>query len=166
MSFNGNLGCGTASTSRRCLTSRTARRSSTVTPAFVAAFSAVARRTVGIAGATLSEQFAATVDSIRAVEVELEQQPRGLPHRPELELRAVARADADVRRPRSLRARRPARVARSLSLSGRNLALWTSYQGFEPEAMFLGGTRGGNVAWEQTTLPQLRTWIFSFNLRL
>jgi hypothetical protein len=54
----------------------------------------------------------------------------------------------------------------SLSLSGRNLALWTPYQGFEPEAMFLGGTRGGNVAWEQTTLPQLRTWIFSFNLTL
>ena len=54
----------------------------------------------------------------------------------------------------------------SLSLSGRNLGLWTPYQGFEPEAMFLGGTRGGNVAWEQTTLPQLRTWIFSINLTL
>lgn len=52
----------------------------------------------------------------------------------------------------------------SLSASGRNLALWTPYQGFEPEAMFLGGTRGGNVAWEQTTLPQLRTWLFTLNL--
>jgi hypothetical protein len=32
--------------------------------------------------------------------------------------------------------------------------------------MFLGGSRGGNTAWEQTTLPQLRTWIFSLNLTL
>jgi hypothetical protein len=52
----------------------------------------------------------------------------------------------------------------SLAVSGRNLAMWTSYQGFEPEAMFLGGSRGGNAAWEQTTLPQLRTWIVSLNL--
>jgi TonB-linked SusC/RagA family outer membrane protein len=52
----------------------------------------------------------------------------------------------------------------SLAVSGRNLGLWTSYQGFEPEAMFLGGTRGGNAAWEQTTLPQLRTWLVSLNL--
>ena len=52
----------------------------------------------------------------------------------------------------------------SLSLSAHNLALLTNYQGFEPEAMFLGGTRGGNVAWEQTTLPQLRTWIVTLNL--
>ena len=52
----------------------------------------------------------------------------------------------------------------SLSVSGRNLGLWTSYQGFEPEAMFLGGSRGGNAAWEQTTLPQLRTWMVSLNL--
>ena len=47
----------------------------------------------------------------------------------------------------------------NIAVSGRNLGLWTSYQGFEPEAMFLGGTRGGNIAFEQTTLPQLRTWI-------
>jgi TonB-linked SusC/RagA family outer membrane protein len=63
---------------------------------------------------------------------------------------------------------RIARMARAnratVSLSGRNLALWTSYQGFEPEAMFLGGTRGGNSAWEQTTLPQLRSWMVTFNL--
>jgi TonB-linked SusC/RagA family outer membrane protein len=52
----------------------------------------------------------------------------------------------------------------TLAVSGRNLGMWTSYQGFEPEAMFLGGTRGGNAAWEQTTLPQLRTWIVSLNL--
>ena len=52
----------------------------------------------------------------------------------------------------------------SISVSGRNLALWTDYQGFEPEAMFLGGSRGGNAAWEQTTMPQLRTWMVSLNL--
>jgi Outer membrane receptor proteins, mostly Fe transport len=54
----------------------------------------------------------------------------------------------------------------TLAVSGRNLGMTTGYQGFEPEAMFLGGTRGGNAAWEQTTLPQLRTWIFSLNLTL
>ena len=52
----------------------------------------------------------------------------------------------------------------TISLSGRNLGLWTGYTGFEPEAMFLGGSRGGNAAWEQTTLPQLRTWLISLNL--
>jgi TonB-linked SusC/RagA family outer membrane protein len=52
----------------------------------------------------------------------------------------------------------------SLSISGRNLKLWTSYQGFEPEAMFLGGTRGGNASWEQTTLPQLTSWMLTLNL--
>jgi outer membrane receptor protein involved in Fe transport len=52
----------------------------------------------------------------------------------------------------------------SLSLSGRNLHTWTKYQGFEPEAMFLGGSRGGNASWEQTTLPQLTSWILTVNL--
>jgi TonB-linked SusC/RagA family outer membrane protein len=52
----------------------------------------------------------------------------------------------------------------NIAVSGRNLGLWTNYQGFEPEAMFLGGTRGGNIAFEQTTLPQLRTWIVTLNL--
>jgi len=52
----------------------------------------------------------------------------------------------------------------SISVAGRNLGLWTSYQGFEPEAMFLGGSRGGNAAWEQTTIPQLRTWMVSLNV--
>jgi TonB-linked SusC/RagA family outer membrane protein len=63
---------------------------------------------------------------------------------------------------------RYARLARAsratVSVSGRNLALWSGYQGFEPEAMFLGGTRGGNSAWEQTTLPQLTSWMLTFNL--
>ena len=52
----------------------------------------------------------------------------------------------------------------SLSLSGRNLKTWTSYPGFEPEAMFLGGSRGGNIAWEQTTLPPLTSWLLTLNL--
>lgn len=65
--------------------------------------------------------------------------------------------------PESL-ARRARANRMTVSLSGRNLALWTSYGGFEPEAMFLGGSRGGNASWEQTTLPQLRSWILTFNL--
>ena len=52
----------------------------------------------------------------------------------------------------------------SVSLSGRNLHTWTNYPGFEPEAMFLGGSRGGNTAFEQTTLPQLTTWMVMVNL--
>jgi len=60
---------------------------------------------------------------------------------------------------------RRANVSRAnISLSGRNLATWTNYRGFEPEAMWLGGTRGGNVAWEQTLTPQLTTWILTLNL--
>ena len=52
-----------------------------------------------------------------------------------------------------------------VSLAGRNLYTWTSYGGLEPEAMFLGGSRGGNHgAWEQTTLPQLSQWVLMFNL--
>lgn len=59
---------------------------------------------------------------------------------------------------------RRARASRAtISISGRNLKTWTAYPGFEPEAMFLGGSRGGNAAWEQTTLPQLTSWIVSFN---
>ena len=52
----------------------------------------------------------------------------------------------------------------AINLSGRNLHTFTGYQGFEPEAMFLGGSRGGNAAWEQTTLPQLTSWILGVNL--
>lgn len=52
----------------------------------------------------------------------------------------------------------------SLSLAGRNLALWTEYGGLEPEAMFLGGSRAGHSAWEQTTLPQLSQWVLTVNL--
>ncbi len=54
----------------------------------------------------------------------------------------------------------------ALTLSGRNLYTWTSYGGLEPEAMFLGGSRGGNHgAWQQTMMPQLRQWITTLNVR-
>lgn len=52
----------------------------------------------------------------------------------------------------------------NLAVSGRNLATWTAFKGFEPEAMWLGGTRGGNVGWEQTLTPQLTTWLITLNL--
>ncbi len=52
-----------------------------------------------------------------------------------------------------------------VSLAGRNLYTWTRYPGLEPEAMFLGGTRGGNFsAWEQADLPQLAQWIVTVNV--
>lgn len=54
----------------------------------------------------------------------------------------------------------------SISVSGRNLHTWTSFKGFEPEAMWLGGSRGGNTAWEQAMLPQLTSWIVTLNLGL
>jgi TonB-linked SusC/RagA family outer membrane protein len=61
---------------------------------------------------------------------------------------------------RALRASRA-----TVSLAGRNLYTWTGYGGLEPEAMFLGGTRGGDFsAWEQTVLPQLTSWIVAVNL--
>ncbi len=56
--------------------------------------------------------------------------------------------------------------AASVSLAGRNLHTWTNYGGLEPEAMFLGGTRGGNHgAWQQTMMPQLRQWVTTLNVR-
>lgn len=52
-----------------------------------------------------------------------------------------------------------------LTLAGRNLHTWTSYPGLEPEAFFLGGTRGGNFGqFEQTTNPQLAQWVLGLNL--
>ena len=53
----------------------------------------------------------------------------------------------------------------TVSLAGRNLYTWTRYPGLEPEAMFLGGSRGGNFsAWEQADLPQLAQWIVTVNV--
>ena len=53
----------------------------------------------------------------------------------------------------------------TVSLAGRNLHTWTGYTGLDPEAMFLGGSRGGNFSqWEQADLPQLTQWIVTVNL--
>jgi len=53
----------------------------------------------------------------------------------------------------------------TISLAGRNLHTWTGYTGLDPEAMFLGGSRGGNFSqWEQADLPQLTQWIVTVNL--
>ena len=52
-----------------------------------------------------------------------------------------------------------------VTVAGRNLATWTDYPGLEPEAFFLGGTRGGQFGqFEQTTNPQLRQWVLGLNL--
>ncbi|MFN2637035.1 MAG: SusC/RagA family TonB-linked outer membrane protein [Gemmatimonadaceae bacterium] len=52
-----------------------------------------------------------------------------------------------------------------VTLAGRNLHTWTNYPGLEPEAFFLGGTRGGNFGqFEQTTNPQLAQWVLGLNL--
>ncbi|HJU89982.1 MAG TPA: TonB-dependent receptor [Gemmatimonadaceae bacterium] len=53
----------------------------------------------------------------------------------------------------------------SITLAGRNLKTWTDYNGLEPEAMFLGGSRGGLFgAFEQTILPQLTQFVTTINL--
>ena len=55
--------------------------------------------------------------------------------------------------------------AASLTVAGRNLALWTNYTGLEPEASFNGGTRGGAFGqWEQNVLPQTRSVVATLNL--
>lgn len=61
---------------------------------------------------------------------------------------------------------RTARASRaSLTLAGRNLALWTSYPGLEPEASFNSGSRGGAFGqWEQNVLPQVRQFVTTLNL--
>jgi TonB-linked SusC/RagA family outer membrane protein len=52
-----------------------------------------------------------------------------------------------------------------VTLAGRNLHTWTDFPGLEPEAFFLGGSRGGNFGqFEQTTNPQLTQWVFGINL--
>jgi TonB-linked SusC/RagA family outer membrane protein len=53
----------------------------------------------------------------------------------------------------------------SVSLAGRELHTWTRYGGLEPEATYLGGTRGGSYGnWEQNMLPQLTRVIVAVNL--
>lgn len=53
----------------------------------------------------------------------------------------------------------------SITVAGRNLGLWTDYEGLEPEASFNGGTRGGAFGqWEQNVLPQLRQFVTTINV--
>ncbi len=52
----------------------------------------------------------------------------------------------------------------AVTLAGRNLALWTDYMGLEPEASFVGGTRGGYGQFEQNVLPQLQSLVVTFNV--
>ena len=53
----------------------------------------------------------------------------------------------------------------TLSLAGRELYTWTRYSGLEPEAMYLGGSRGGNYGgWEQNITPQLTRWVVAVNV--
>jgi TonB-dependent SusC/RagA subfamily outer membrane receptor len=52
-----------------------------------------------------------------------------------------------------------------IGVAGRNLHTWTNYPGLDPEAFFLGGTRGGGFAlFDQTTNPQATQWVLSLNL--
>lgn len=53
----------------------------------------------------------------------------------------------------------------SLTVTGRNLLTITGYPGMEPEAMFMGGGRGGFGAIEQNALPQLQQVVGSLNIR-
>ncbi len=52
----------------------------------------------------------------------------------------------------------------SITVAGRNLLTWTDYKGLEPEASFIGGSRGSVGQFEQNVLPQLQTWVLSFNI--
>lgn len=47
----------------------------------------------------------------------------------------------------------------TLLVAARNLHTWTGYRGMEPEAMFLGGARGGFVSLEQNNIPQLTQFV-------
>jgi hypothetical protein len=61
-------------------------------------------------------------------------------------------------------ARRARASAASITLAGRNLYTWTNYTGLEPEASFNGGDRGGSFGqWEQSVLPQTRSFVTTFN---
>ena len=52
----------------------------------------------------------------------------------------------------------------TITVAGRNLALWTDFPGIEPEASFNGGTRGGAFGqWEQNVLPQTRQFVTTIN---
>jgi TonB-linked SusC/RagA family outer membrane protein len=52
----------------------------------------------------------------------------------------------------------------AVMLAARNLHTWTKWNGMEPEAMFLGGARGGFVQLEQNNIPQLTQFVTTFNI--
>jgi len=43
----------------------------------------------------------------------------------------------------------------------RNLGMWTSYTGYDPESQFVAGSP---AAVDQAELPQLLTWAFTVRL--
>jgi TonB-linked SusC/RagA family outer membrane protein len=49
----------------------------------------------------------------------------------------------------------------SINLAARNLYTWTNWTGLDPENMFL---EGGNINLEQSNLPQLATFVATFNV--
>jgi hypothetical protein len=51
----------------------------------------------------------------------------------------------------------------SISIAGRNLKLWTKYDGLDPEASFQGGSRGFGQ-WEQDVTPQLMQFVTTIHL--
>ena len=52
-----------------------------------------------------------------------------------------------------------------IGIAGRNLHTWTDYPGLDPEAFFLGGSRGGGFSlFDQTTNPQATQWVVNLNL--
>jgi TonB-linked SusC/RagA family outer membrane protein len=58
------------------------------------------------------------------------------------------------------------RVGRAtVTLAGRNLHTWTDYPGIDPEASFLGGSRGGNFSvFDQLITPTPAQWILGLNI--
>ena len=61
-------------------------------------------------------------------------------------------------------ARRIGATRASVSFAGRNLHTWSDWTGMDPEARFLGGDRGGFGPLEQNNLPQLTSFVTSFNI--
>jgi TonB-linked SusC/RagA family outer membrane protein len=52
----------------------------------------------------------------------------------------------------------------SVTVAGRNLHTWTKWSGIEPEAMFLGGARGGFTQLEQNNVPQLTQFVTTIQI--
>jgi hypothetical protein len=50
----------------------------------------------------------------------------------------------------------------TLAASVRNLGMWTSYTGLDPESQFVSNTNPSSV--DQAELPQLLTWAFTVRL--